>query len=70
MRLVNEFHLSFQELDNLDEPRALRLMAARNIENALRLVTSSVANHRVDNIPADVWKLYLLATSANDEVLQ
>ena len=68
MRLVSEFNLSLQELDDLDEPRALRLMAARNIEAAIRAVNNAVASHRVDAIPQEIWKLYKHAADADEDL--
>jgi len=60
--LITEFGWTLNELDEQDEARALRLLAARNIEGAVRHVTEAVRGHRVDSIPMSVWQLYKFAT--------
>lgn len=62
VRLVSEFGWTLEELDAQDEARALRLLAARNIESAIRHVTEAVRGHRVDSIPVGIWQLYKAAT--------
>ena len=67
MRLISEFGWTLAELDAQDEARALRLLAARNIESAVRSVTEAVRGHRVDSIPQSIWQLYKLAADADEE---
>ena len=67
VRLVSEFGWTLEELDQQDEARALRLLATRNIEAAVRTVSEAVAGHRVDSISPSVWQLYKLAADADTE---
>ena len=67
VRLVEEFGWTLSELDEQDEARALRLLAARNIEAAVRRVNEAVQSHQVQSIPQSVWKLYKAASDAGDE---
>ena len=70
VRLLEEFHWTLDQLDNQDEARALRLLAARNIEAAIRTVNNAVAGHRVDAVPQEVWKLYKYAADAEEDIVQ
>ena len=67
VRLISEFGWTLEELDAQDEARALRLLAARNIEGAVRHVTEAVRGHRVDSIPVGVWRLFKLAGEDAEE---
>ena len=64
VRIISEFGWTLEELDAQDESRALRLLAIRNIEAAVRQVTEAVRGHRVDSIPESTWQLYKLASDA------
>ena len=65
--MVEEFGWTLEELDQQDEARALRLLAARNIEAAVRRVNEAVQSHQVNSVPAAVWQLYKAASDAGDE---
>lgn len=67
VRLITEFGWTISELDEQDEARALRLLAARNIEAAVRRVNEAVQSHQVNSVPASVWQLYKAASDAGDE---
>ena len=67
VRLITEFGWTISELDEQDEARALRLLAARNIEAAVRRVNEAVQSHQVQSIPQSVWKLYKVASDTEDE---
>lgn len=66
-RLLSEFGWTLSELDEQDEARALRILAAKNIEATLRLVGNAVASHRPETVPPDAWKLWDHVISTESE---
>lgn len=67
VRLISEFGWTFEELDSADESRALRLLAARNIEAALNQVKGAIQQHRPQTVPESAWQLYKLAADADED---
>ena len=64
--MITSFGWTLSELDEADEARALRLLAARNIEAAIQHVSEAVRGHRVDSVPPGVWALWKLAEDASE----
>ena len=72
VRLLRAFGWTLSELDEQDEARALRILAAENVESALRQIKSGVDQHKPHSISPEAWKLWKLTQDAeqDEEMIQ
>ena len=72
VRLLRAFGWTLSELDEQDEARALRILAAENVESALRQIKSSVDQHKPHSVSPEAWKLWKLTQDAeqDEEMIQ